>query len=207
MGYIVKLHEFLGEKEILDAIKGLKLDNVEYMETEECESILSLTFIKENGDKKYLQFTDGTWHFGEETADKSMSNFKNFTRQEQTDLFEERIGENWRRPEIYHMISLFTAYNYKFEKGQYDGCFDEMDIDEMTDLLSEYFTCEKYENTAERAIAWDVAIETLGTDKIWDIIDNICKYMDEYHEITVPLEDTKAILLRGFATLKGESHE
>lgn len=206
MGCIVKLHEFCGEEEILKGLEGLKVHSAESMDTEECESILSFTFIDEKGDKKHVQFTDGTWHYGEETGDKSMSNFKNFTRSEQIDTFVERIGNDERTPEIYLIISLFTAYNYNFEPDQYGGYLNEMSVDELADRLCEYFQYEKYKHTAENMIAWDVAIEILGTDKIWDIIDNICKYIDEYHEITIPLEDAKAIAIRKFATLKGESH-
>lgn len=125
--------------------------------------------------------------------------FENYPQEEQIDTFISIISSHEKDTEILLILSIFTAYNIKEEL--YTKYFDELGTDEVIQRLQDYLKNNGC-GIDEEDIAWHVVIETLGTNKVWDIIDNIDQYMDLYNGVVHPLEKIKFDGLKDLATYK-----
>lgn len=124
-----------------------------------------------------------------------MQKFDELPIDEQIDFFISQVSANDMEVEIRLILSLFTAFN--MDGDTYQKYFDGCDVFETTDKLFEYMAG----SSEEEDIAWNAIINTLRTQKIFDIIDNIEKYMETYNEVHKPIEETKYQAMKLFTKL------
>lgn len=121
--------------------------------------------------------------------------FEDLPRAEQISIFIDRISGDEKEEEILHQLALFTAYNidgYNFAR------FIEYSIEQLVELLNRYLNDGNYD---EENIAWNLVIDTLGIDKIWDIIDDIDEYIMKYLEIKHTLENLETTVMEMYTKI------
>jgi hypothetical protein len=124
-----------------------------------------------------------------ETAAK----FADLSREDQADYFIQYVSGQEKEIEIGHILAISGAYNLSNETAEkYE--LTEYDADELIELLDNTSTWD------EENRAWNVFIDTIGISKIWDILDNIDFYIDEFNKINHLLGDLKFILFKAFAS-------
>lgn len=122
-----------------------------------------------------------------------MTNFKDLPLIEQKDILICRISGDSMEVEMFHMISIFTAYKLDHELAL------ENNLDEyITDGLIERFDNCFYGDCEEEDFVWNIVIKTLGDSMIWDIIEDISGYMGQYNDFMLPLNRMKGQLLNNF---------
>lgn len=105
-------------------------------------------------------------------------NFEDIARSDLIDIFVQQISGDENEVEMFHLISVFTAYN--LADNLHFKFFYKKSTDEIIKVMDEYFNGSSW---FEEEKAWNCAIETLG-EKIFDIIDNFQNYMEIYTHIT-----------------------
>lgn len=189
MGHLVKMNEIGGDEEILKNLEELRVHNVECEETEESESILYLTLIDENGSKKHVQITGGTWYYGEEPPE-----FNNLPRHKQIKVLSERIKEDNMRCEIAFILATFIAYDVSSEV--YLREFNDLDTDGIVNTVQ--FGLLNGDSQRTEFNAWNTVLDVLGSEITQRIVEKIHSYMKEYHKVTASLEDAKHRAVKSF---------
>lgn len=189
---MVTLHEFFGDTEVLEKLKGCRVKDVECIE-KGTESILHFTLTNPAGKDLYIMFTDGSWHFGENKHE----GFDVLPRDQQISILSERVLSNDMRVEIALILATFSAYN--ISNDTYLKEFEELDNEIIAEMIQTGLLDPASNNSV--CSAWNTVLDTLGTEKTWHIIDEIHYFMQEYHKVTMPLDEAKDAALKQFTRL------
>lgn len=121
--------------------------------------------------------------------------FEDLSLNEKIDIFIQQISGHEKEDEIYCLLALFTAYNINEEVLESYVAYTTKQIAEIINnkLINGGFDDEQE--------AWEVVINTLGTDNIWDIIDNANEYICRFNQLKNLLETLENVMMKMFTKI------
>jgi len=117
-------------------------------------------------------------------------NFDDLSRPEQIDVVADMIICSERPTEIYSILSVLTAYKISADTAVKYG-LDELCADELVETIQNDLNADNCGNDEK---AWNVIVDTLGFDKILDVINNFDSYFGELIKIKHLVNDVRDVL-------------
>ena len=119
------------------------------------------------------------------------------SRTELVDMFISYISGHEKETEIAYTLGLFTAMKLSNESTiEYD--VTEYDTDSLIDLIETGILNQNGAGFDEEEKVWNMVLDTLKPDKVFNIIDSIDHYMDRYNRIMQPIDDLEYTMLKIF---------
>lgn len=122
--------------------------------------------------------------------------FEELSLDEKIDIFIQHISGHEKEDEIYCLLALFTSYNINRELTER---FAEYTTEQIKEIINSKLISGGFDDEQE---AWEIIINTLGTDKVWDIIDNVDEYICRFNQIKNLLETLENVIMELFTKIQ-----
>lgn len=106
-----------------------------------------------------------------------------------------RVGGHKKADEIMHILAVFATYKITNEIAEQHE-LTEYSAYELMDNISKWLRIGEF---VDENRAWSAVIDSIGSDKIWHIINNPELYISKYLEIEHIIDSIKDKLYRLFA--------
>lgn len=123
-----------------------------------------------------------------------ITRFEDLSFLEKIDIFVQQISGHEKESEINYMLALFTSYALDYKTAQ-EYNLSEYTTDGLIHLFDRWLDEDDIETTE---MFWAIALKSLGSSMIFDIIDNIEVLMIKYNKLRQPLEEIWSKILALF---------
>lgn len=114
------------------------------------------------------------------------------------DLFITKISGNEKETEIAHILASFAAVKLSLSSASKYNV-TEYDTDELIDLIETGVLNTEKGGYEEEETAWNIILDSLEPDKVYEIIIGIDKYMRLYARMMQPIDELRLNMLKNFA--------
>lgn len=122
-------------------------------------------------------------------------------RNELLDFFITRISGHEKEVETAHILAVHAAIKLPLvSAAKYE--VDELDTDELIDLV-EKGVLDLDGDIEEEERAWNLILDSLHPEKIFDIIENTDGYMKLYARMMQPIGELRESMLKNYVSIGG----